>query len=447
MRRFLIYLSGARRDVLAKCPTEQTKFEGLGGAVFTTAVLAAISMLYALWTALHTPLPLAAALAACWGLAIMSLDRWMSVTLPVEGRLRFRLALPRVLLGVLMGFVLSTPLVLQIFEPEISAHIAEIKLSRADTFIQQSQRGDLGQRVIALAQETQRLEEVIASNGDMATDPASDPAIASLMAERKTEESRLVEAYQAWRCVLYGGSGCSSGRSGQGPLATARKAAYDASKRRIDQLTTQIDERRRRLTDNNQASRKSRLAEAQERLPLVRNEYNSLRRQQSDLQTSFNAENQSAGGLLLRLQALDEVSGKDSALSFARILLFFLFVLIECLPVAVRLMQRPGLYERLLAIAERSEFRSGRDAYIGMRGAGPEVSRETTIREIRDIWATWETREVTSPASGSSTPYGYGSAGIVEPTMMVEDGALRSLGDSRHEGLDDGLDLFHDDDL
>ncbi|WP_067464063.1 DUF4407 domain-containing protein [Actinomadura macra] len=444
MRRLLIYLSGARGDVLQRCPTERTKFEGIGGAVLTTAVLAAISMLFALWTAFQTSWFIAVPVAVCWGLAIMSLDRWLVSTMPVQGRRRFSLALPRVLLGLLLGLVLSTPLVLRIFDAEIGAQIAEIRLRRADAFVQQSERGALGQRIAMLANETRELEKVIATGGDVPTDPATDPAIISLTAARTKEVARGEALYKEWQCELYGGSGCPSGRTGQGPTAAAKKADYDASSKRVEQLTAQLDARRAQLRASDQASRANRLAEAKARLPLVRDQYISASRQRSDLQASFDAENRSAGGLLLRLQALDEVSANDRALYAARILLFLLFVVLECLPVTVRLLQRPGVYERLLAIAERSEFREGRDAYIGLRGAGPEVSREAAIRAIRDIWESGEVPR----AAGRGVARGDrrdedGDDGV----RTVEDGALRALGDTRHERLDDGLDLFPDDDL
>lgn len=52
MRTLLITLSGARPEILKLCPTEQGKFEGIGGAVLTTSVLAVVSMTFALNSAL-----------------------------------------------------------------------------------------------------------------------------------------------------------------------------------------------------------------------------------------------------------------------------------------------------------------------------------------------------------------------------------------------------------
>ena len=75
MGDFLIWLSGASRQVLAQCPTERPKFVGLGAAILVTAGMAAVSLSFALFTALKAPLWVAVIFALLWGLAIMSLDR------------------------------------------------------------------------------------------------------------------------------------------------------------------------------------------------------------------------------------------------------------------------------------------------------------------------------------------------------------------------------------
>src|SRR4051812_20664814 len=66
MRRFLsalsavlVALSGARPEVLRTCPTERGKFEGIGGAVLTTSVLAFVSMTFALNSTLGVNIVLA----------------------------------------------------------------------------------------------------------------------------------------------------------------------------------------------------------------------------------------------------------------------------------------------------------------------------------------------------------------------------------------------------
>ena len=58
--------------------------------------------------------------AISWGLVIMGIDRWLIISMPTEGKRRFAVAAPRLLLGVLLGSLISTPIVLRIFESEIT---------------------------------------------------------------------------------------------------------------------------------------------------------------------------------------------------------------------------------------------------------------------------------------------------------------------------------------
>ena len=130
MGDFLIWLSGVSREVLAQCQTERAKFIGLGAAILVTAGMAAVSLSFALVNALKAPLWAALIFALLWGVAIMSLDRLFVVSMHRYRNPLFYLvmALPRFAMAVLLGFVISTPFVLQIFKPEINH---QIKLMQA----------------------------------------------------------------------------------------------------------------------------------------------------------------------------------------------------------------------------------------------------------------------------------------------------------------------------
>src|SRR5262245_17757892 len=118
MRRLLQVLSGAHPEVLERCETDRRKFQGIGGAVLTTGVLAAVSMTFALHSMLEVPLVIAVPASLAWGLAILSLDRWLVGSMQAGEPRRWLIAAPRILMAVLLGLAISTPLVLQIFKPE-----------------------------------------------------------------------------------------------------------------------------------------------------------------------------------------------------------------------------------------------------------------------------------------------------------------------------------------
>lgn len=388
MRTLLISLSGARADALDRCPTERGKFEGIGGAVLTTSVLATLSMWFALYSAIGANPFVSAVVALAWGLAIMSLDRWLVGTIPAEGGRRWRLALPRVALAILLGAVISTPLVLQIFRTEIDAQIVEIKQRRADEFATEKERGSVGRELDAARKAVAGLKSVISSRGDVPLDPAADPRIRALTAQRDQQRKVMDKHYQEWQCQLYGGRDCP--RRGAGPLAAASRADYLNAKSQVDDLNRQIEDRKRELGEAGEAARSVRLQQAQNDLPAAERRLAAVQRRQDALQRAFDQENRGSDGLLIRLQALNEASGNDLTLNGARLLLFLLFLVIECLPIAVKLMQRPGVYEEIIKLQADRELRLARKKIAPVPG-GLFADEPTSIR---DIWAPPETESL-----------------------------------------------------
>lgn len=445
MRDFLISLSGARPDVLAQCPSERTKFEGVGGAVLTTSVLATLSMWFALYSALGVNPFLAVPVAIVWGLVIMSLDRWLVSSMPAGGSRRWRLALPRVLMAILLGFVISTPLVLQIFRPEINARITEIHQIRTEKFLAAQQRGTVGQDVAKWSASVTALQKVISSGGDVPLDPSADPRVKALTTERDAEQKKAQENYHEWQCQLYGGSGCT--RKGNGPLAAASKAAYDKGMKRVNELDGQIEARKKQLSANDDASKQTRLDQARHDLPTAQAQLKAAQKRQNDLQSSFDSGNRADDGLLIRLQALNEVAGKDNAMRTAQILLFLLFLLIECLPVTVKLMQKPGNYEKVLKFVTDQEIWEARGAYRqgprrGSGSPGDRVPGDGTLIDspgetIRDIWyspsAAREEEETLrprrAPAEPVPTPPRTESFESTGEQPSPDDRALRNMDD------------------
>ncbi|MEU6415035.1 DUF4407 domain-containing protein [Microbispora sp. NPDC046933] len=439
MRRFLIALSGARPEVLERCPTEYGKFEGIGGAVLTTAVLAVVSMTFALNSALGVNVVLAVLIALAWGLMILSLDRWLVSTMKADAPRRWPLAVPRILMALLLGFVISTPLVLQIFRSEIDAQIVQIKQRRADAFLVQQEQGNVGKDVGQLRKEVADLEKVISSGGDVPIDTEQDPNVKALTAERARQQKLADKHYDEWQCQLYGGPSCP--KKGDGPLAQDSRRAYEKDKRRIDLINRQIEDRKRELSASSEEAKQARLASAQDALPKAKAQLDAGIRRQADLQASFDAENMATNGLLIRIQALNEVTGKDTSLSVTRLLLFLLFLLIECLPVTVKLMQRPGNYEKVLALAEKHEFRDARGTFTSHAMAGPGTPAPSAGRS-QDMWRIWSRTGDTGPQPVVTVPEDgaayRGPTGTRAETVgetdaydSLEDEELRRMPDAR----------------
>src|SRR5580658_2061793 len=135
MTNFLVALSGAQRKILGQCPSERVKFQTLGLAIFITSATSIVSMWFALTSAIGLNVILALPAALFWGLVILGIDRWLVVTMPLEGSRRWAIAMPRLILAMLLGILIATPLVLRIFQSQIDTQIVVIKQQQTSAFI------------------------------------------------------------------------------------------------------------------------------------------------------------------------------------------------------------------------------------------------------------------------------------------------------------------------
>lgn len=359
-RNLLIALSGARPDVLAWCPTERIRFQSQGWAILITCTMAMISMWFALTSAMGITAFAAVPVAAFWGLVIMGIDRWLVTSLPPDGARRLALSLPRLVLAMLLGTLISTPIVLRIFQSEINAQIAVIHQQQESSFISAQQHSAVSQQVAHWTTSVASLEKVIDSHGAVTIDPLGDPVLQSLTNERKAELSLQNQYYRQLQCQLYGGAGCVQGN---GMLAHADRASYDAASHEVAILTSTIQARRNQLSASDAASQRTRYQDALGELPPAKQQLRSATDRQNALLDNFTATNAAENGLLIRLRALGQLTGGNSTLNTARWLLFLLFLTIECLPVMVKLLQRPGTYEAILMDVTQQELRAARMAF------------------------------------------------------------------------------------
>src|SRR5690606_34867943 len=130
IKQFLLFCSGVFIPLIRKSPSESNKYIGIGGTVFFTGVLAALSAGYALYTIFDSTF-IAIPFAILWGLMIFNLDRYIvsSMRKRKNAWSEWKLAFPRLVLAVLLAFVISKPLELKIFEKEINRKLDEAKIT------------------------------------------------------------------------------------------------------------------------------------------------------------------------------------------------------------------------------------------------------------------------------------------------------------------------------
>jgi hypothetical protein len=141
--RFLWFCAGADGGLLSRCPvSDWVKYQGIGGIVLATTVLAFVSASYAFYTVfspktqtalaqtIHLPTALASTLAGLlWALVIFNIDRFIvSSTGKGDGSERITIteffqSMPRLLMAAIIGVCISAPLEIRILKPEIDAQL------------------------------------------------------------------------------------------------------------------------------------------------------------------------------------------------------------------------------------------------------------------------------------------------------------------------------------
>lgn len=424
MGSFLVWLAGADEDVLAGCSrADHAKYAGIGTLILLPGLLGTVSMMFALTTVLNFHPAVALPFALGWGLAIICIDRVFVVTMT---RGQSWLAIPRILLALLLGFVISTPFVLQIFRPEIEQQIVKIQNQQAVQFIGSSASNKIAQQIATDKATIAKLQGEIGSGGGN-PDLSGDTVLQNLNQQLNSDQGNEAKWYNQWQCQLYGVEQTGGGKckKGNGPLAQASEAQYLRFKAKVASDQSAISARVSQDKGSFNATRANTLQQEQQQLKITQAQLETDQNLQANETANFLSRNKEDTGLLVRLKALDQAAAGNSTLEAARWLLFGVLVAIDLMPVALKVMlnwARPSGYEQMLiddekaqlevaenerAVWKNSQFRMtqamGRDRLDGMIGRLPEVrdgvmAARTRLEEER--LRRWEAEQMERIASG-----------------------------------------------
>jgi hypothetical protein len=300
---FFWHCSGADLELLKKCPTESSKYVGIGATIFFTGLFAALSGAYALYTVFDSILA-SVGFGLVWGLMIFNLDRYIVSSMRKEGKFarEFTLAIPRILLAVIISMVIAKPLEIKIFDKEIQP---ELIVMEQEAYARQEQqlRSRFEPTLDSLKSAVQILKaEIIAKT-------------------QKRDELRRIAQEEA------DGTG-GSRRRNLGPIYKVKKADADAAESELLQLTT-LNLKRIAALEKNTADTDS-----------------SMTTQLKALEKS------KINGMAARMEALGRITGNSDAVTWAHWFIILLFIAIETAPVFVKLISSKGPYDNLLKIAE-----------------------------------------------------------------------------------------------
>jgi hypothetical protein len=414
MRNFLLYLAGARRDILDMTPTERPKFLVLGLSILLDGVfIGVVAALAFIPAGVHVAL--ASAFGCLIGLLFVTLD--MRLVAPTERGRKILAAAPRVLLALLCAAIFSMAIAIGSLSPEIDQQIAVIKQRTQAEFSQQQSASALDKEISVRQNELNNLNSIIATDGGTTLNPATDPELRSLENQLKSAQAAEATAFENWQCQLYGisanGSKC---KPGAGPLAQVDQSQYEMDTSRVTSLEAQIASREQQLTSSGASAQAARVSAARTQLPGVKLELEGDQQTLAAENANFTAANNSDNGLLRQVQALGELIGNNSSIRYYTLLFFFLLSILQCLPVFLRVLQKPGNYERILIAEQRRELIKFQ---YRMRAAAPE---DALLEQALDRVSL-----ITEPAPPTFQPV----SAVDRATDEIEDAALRSMQDMR----------------
>lgn len=303
LKHFFWYCSGSNIQLLEKCPTDASKYVGIGATIFFTGLFAAMASGYAVYTFTDSYWS-AVPVAILWGAMIFNLDRYIVSSMRKTGNKQheFIMALPRIVLAILISIVISRPLELKIFEKEIAT---ELTIMNAE--IVQSRIAQLKSK----------------ANTDVSYYLHENMMLDSLVVNKEQTRDKLREIAQKEA----DGTGGSLRRNA-GPIYKIKKQDADKADAELSDLRSRND----KIVTSNLA-----------RIDSIR----------ENLSVEIAAlGNPDYTGLAARLEALNRLGSKSLSIWIANWFIIFLFIAIETAPVFVKLISEKGPYDHLLAQEE-----------------------------------------------------------------------------------------------
>lgn len=325
INEFLWTCAGVNKNILRRCPGDHAKYAGIGGTILFTALMAMLSGGYAFYKVFadvdplsneldHRAVILAIFFGIFWGSLIFNLDRFMVNTMYSDGtpkitKEELRGGLPRIILAVFLGIVISTPIEMRIFKDKIQTQLI-IEQGKTDAKIDKEHQ-NLQKEIDNLNLEKARNDSIMMAKQDELT---------------TIQQQGYEEIY---------GTGITK-KAGVGPAAQQLK-------RKEAELTRQLQNLELQTKQKNEAI-DIRLKPKLEEL----SNYNKQKQKAVKSERGFAAE----------LKALYELTSPSESwtLFMSRMLIMFLFVAIEVIPTFFKMMMSAGPYDDIIN-AEKHKIR------------------------------------------------------------------------------------------
>lgn len=340
LNEFLWICAGANREVLRQCPTDYAKYAGTGGTILFTAIMAAISGGYAIsFVFQDAPLYVPFGFGIIWGLMIFNLDRFMVNTMYSDGKhtiskVEFLGGLPRIILAIFLGIVISTPIEIRIFQDKIKSQL----------IIDQGKVGDDVRKAHDLLyQQRKDIEDQISTRNNQLTDLRAgrldgvSGRVGDKEKELKEAENRLYNETN--------GDGITK-KKGYGPAAKQLENQVNRLKGELANL--RLEEKQNNA--NNQTYIRQRTVSVQNEIDEYNRRLVEVDKKIAEVEKEGSEGQKALTGFCAQINALNEIASfsENMSLFLARLFISLLFIAIEVIPTLFKMMVASGPYDDYL---------------------------------------------------------------------------------------------------
>lgn len=352
LNEFLWSCAGVNKHVLRQCPSDYSKYAGIGGTILFTALMAALSGGYAL-NFVFDNTNIAIGFGVFWGLLIFNLDRFIVNTMYSDGKYtiswaELRSGLPRIIMAIFLGIVISTPLELKIFYKEIDAQMQKDMRTQVDEYVRED-------KVLldSLRTQRERLREApldphyVGSLGS--TDLEVQQKVNELSNLRKTEvELNHQVTNLSYQIKKFDASHNHDDSIKAKQLRIKRSPIQSqlnntrAQIRELDITVRSLSDDYKGLMEKAEGQRENDISNLDTRILSLENKINSS-------ETSYEYRlKENFGGLRAQMKAFSELRKEDRTTDIAAWFIMLLFVIIETAPTFFKMMMEDGPYDKLL---------------------------------------------------------------------------------------------------
>lgn len=372
LNEFLWTCSGANKTVLRQCPSDYAKYAGIGGTILFTALMAAFSGGYAL-NFVFKNVYIAVIFGLFWGALIFNLDRFMVNTMYSDGKHtiswgEIKSGLPRIIMAIFLGIVISTPLELKIFEDKIKMTIEEEKSKLLDQRVNRLE--------VSLQQIDEKIDAVESGSGDIYTD---------FVHSGNVHLDAIADSINSLQPQLNGVQGQINGLLSKRNGLNHKDEDYNVKLANINKQLTPLYQKRTKISgqlrklraeySSQQADahdmQKTQISEKRDRLQRLRSDRDSIATLIAQARAQHkgwsNEEVRRKGserdkidleynGFNAQLKAFHDIREEDPSTNIAAWFIMFLFIIVETAPTFFKMMMEDGPYDDLLR-AEKHRVR------------------------------------------------------------------------------------------